>query len=327
LFYDQPSKYPIKVSLKGLYKRVYDSHLPPVLRTRYNSTVFDLNGSVWQQVVNMRGFQRLIMMILALSLAGCSTSKKDTPLATPTIPSFEEVSTSVFLTQNAPPAGFGEVRFDPLDLHLADHGGWVYRMTGSFEGTIDDSGQPVQGNLSIQVIGNEIGQTRRVLFEASGRAFLVDDAVLTLEGVRFINDYYLVDVNGKCTTDVGGQAGSATIADLSAGQVIGGVVRAVPTGHRIEIEGIPAWQYTFAPSDVRLPAVHTAANSTLALAADLWIAPQLNAVLRYEVTAQVAHVQLLWAEQTPVSGTLYFRYDLSIPDLGVQPNISVPHGC
>jgi hypothetical protein len=274
-------------------------------------------------------FVPIIMVSLVIVLTGCTAPKNDEIVATPTMPSFEEVSTSIFLTQNAPPVGFSQVNFDPLDLHLAEHGGWVYQITGSFEGTYDDSGQPVQGSLSIQVIGNESGQTRRVLFEASGRAFLVDDALLTLEGVRFINDYYLVDVNGQCTVDMGGQAGSATIADLSAGQIIGGVTRAVPTGHRMEIEGIPAWQYTFAPGDVRLPAVHTLANSTVALAADLWIAPQFNAVLRYEVTVQVERVHLLWADQTAstISGTLYLHYDLSIPDLGVQPNISVPHGC
>jgi hypothetical protein len=28
-----------------------------------------------------------------------------------------------------------------------------------------------------------------------------------------------------------------------------------------------------------------------------------------------------------VSGTLYVRYDLSIPDFDAQPNISIPHGC
>ncbi|MBI5961111.1 MAG: hypothetical protein HY866_20410 [Chloroflexi bacterium] len=271
----------------------------------------------------------IIMAGLALVLVGCSSPKNNEVIATPTIPSFEEVSTSIFLTQNAPPAGFSQVAFDPLDLHLSDHGGWVYQLTGSFDGIYDDSGQPVQGSLSIQVIGNEAGQTRRVLFEASGQAFLIDDAILTLEGVRFINDYYLVDVNGQCTVDMGGQAGSATIADLSAGQVIGGVARAVPNGHRMEIDGVPAWQYTFAPADVRLPAVHTLANSRVALAADLWIAPQYNAVLRYEVTVEVERVHLLWADQTAatVSGTLYLRYDLSIPDLGIQPNISVPHGC
>ncbi len=268
-----------------------------------------------------------LVVLLMLFAAACNQAHDDTVV--PTLASYDTLPTALFLTQNAPPAGFGDVNFDPIDLHLSDHQGWVYTITGQFDGTFDASGQPAQGTLDIQIQGNELGAARRVVFTAEGLAFLVDEAILKLEGVRFSNDYYLVDVNGRCTSDPGGKLGGAEIADLSAGQVIGGILRAQPTGHRQEIEGIPAWQYGFTTDAVRLPAVHLGADSTLSLQADLWIAPQVNAVLRYEVTAQVAHVHLLWADlaASPVSGKLYLRYELSIPDLDALPNISVPHGC
>jgi hypothetical protein len=168
------------------------------------------------------------------------------------------------------------------------------------------------------------------VLEVQGSAFLQDAALLRLEGVRWSNDYYLVDVNGRCTVDQGGQMGGSAIADLSAGQLIGGVKQAVPTGHRMEIEGVPAWQYTFAREAMRVPAIHPGPTSTVTLGADLWIAPQYDAVLTYEVQATVQHVHILWVDQTaasPVSGTLNLRYELDVSQLDVLPNISVPHGC
>jgi hypothetical protein len=268
-----------------------------------------------------------ILISLTLFITSCNKAQDDTVV--PTLASYDTLPTAIFLTENAPPAGFSVVNFDPVDLHLSDRQGWVYKITGQFDGTFDDSGQPAQGTLDIQVQANELGAARRVVFSAEGLAFLVDEAILKLEGVRFSNDYYLVDVNGRCTSDPGGKLGGAEIADLSAGQVIGGVQRAQPTGHRQDIGGIPAWQYGFTTDAVRLPAVHLGADSTVSLQADLWIAPQTNAVLRYEVTAQVTRVHLLWADLAAptVSGKLYLRYELSIPDLDVLPNISVPHGC
>jgi hypothetical protein len=58
----------------------------------------------------------------------------------------------------------------------------------------------------------------------------------------------------------------------------------------------------------------------------LWIAPQVNVVLRFELNLEMQHVEILWGSR-PVSGTLYLRYDLSVPDLDAEPNVSVPHGC
>jgi hypothetical protein len=200
-------------------------------------------------------------------------------------------------------------------------------VTGSFEGVFDADGQPASGQFQATVQANEPGQIRRVVLEIDGNALLSNQGILKLEGVRWSNDYYVVDINGRCTKET--QSGSA-IADLSAGQLIGGVARAIPTGHRQTFGEVAAWQYTFSPNDARLPAIHTTPESIIILAADLWVAPDLSAVLTYEVTATVQKVYILWADQntsSTVSGTLYLRYDLSVPDLNVVPNISIPHGC
>jgi hypothetical protein len=277
----------------------------------------------------MRRVELVGIILIAITLAGCTSSRSDSG-AVPTVASLDTLPTAMFLTENAPPPGFGVVDFDPIDGRLSEHQGWTYTVTGSFEGTFDDSGQPAQGQVNVQVESNEPGQQRRVVLEVQGSAFLQDAALLRLEGVRWSNDYYLVDVNGRCTVDQGGQMGGSAIADLSAGQLIGGVKQATPTGHRMEIEGIPAWQYTFTREAMRMPAIHPGPNSTITLGADLWIAPQYNAVLTYEVQATVQHVHILWVDQTaasPVSGTLSLRYELNVSQLDVLPNISIPHGC
>lgn len=269
----------------------------------------------------------VVMGLLALS--ACDSSGGEGDFVVPTLASLETIPTTIFLTENAPPPDFATLALDPIEHGLAAHSGWAYAVTGSFVGTFDATGEPAAGTISVQVQGNEPGQTRRVVLEIEGRAFLPGETPLRLEGVRFSNDYYTVDVNGVCTADGGEQLGGAAIADLSAGQVIGGVARAVPTGHRQTLDELPAWQYTFASADARLPAIHPGPDGAVTLAADLWFAPQASAVLRYEISAEVSGVHLLWADRasSTVSGTLTLRYTLDAAALDTPPNISVPHGC
>jgi hypothetical protein len=262
-----------------------------------------------------------LWLLLLILLTACTSPDGDDPI--PTLVSLDDYPTAQFLTQNAPPAGFGLVQFDPIDSYLTSHQGWTYLMTGSFEGTFVESGDPATGTFEAQIWSNELGESRRAVLEVEGTALSPDETLLRLEGVRISNDYYIVDANGQCST---GAEQTSVIADLSAGQVIGGVKNAVPTGHRQEIEGVPVWQYTFSPDDMRLPAIRRNADSEVALGADLWISPDYNAVLRYDVQLTVENVTLLWGERA-VSGDLTLHYELVIPELDVQPNISVPHGC
>lgn len=265
------------------------------------------------------------ILILISLLAACTGSGGDLPV--PTVASLDTLPTADFLTRNAPPIGFSTISVDPIDAYLSNHQGWAYTIIGTFSGTFDDSGEPATGEFTVQVEGNELGQTRYVILEASGSALLSNDALLRLEGVRLSNDYYVVDINGRCVQD---ETSGKAIADQGANQFIGGVAEAIPTGHQREIEGIQAWQYTFAPQAVRLPALHLDENSTYSIGADLWFAPSVNAVLIYEVNVAVTRAYILWADpetSSTVSGTLYIRYDLSLPALGTLPNISIPNGC
>jgi hypothetical protein len=270
-----------------------------------------------------------LLVVGLFFLAACTSSNDEGDLVVPTLASLETIPTAIFLTENAPPPGFGTLALDPIERGLAAHPGWTYTVTGSFDGVFEATGEPAAGAISVQVQGNELGQARRVVLEIEGRAFLPGDALLRLEGVRVSNDYYTVDVNGRCSTNGDEQPGSMAIADLSAGQVIGGVAQALPTGHRQTLDELPAWQYTFVPTDAHLPAIHPGTDGVVTLAADLWFAPEIDAVLRYEVTAQVSGVHLLYADRAAftVSGTLVLHYALDVAALGSLPNISVPHGC
>ena len=141
--------------------------------------------------------------------------------------------------------------------------------------------------------------------------------------MRLSNDYYIVDTNGVCTA---GGDNASVIGDLSAGQIIGGVSQAVPTGHQDEINDVPVWQYTFTPDNVRLPAIHLDEESVVSVDAELWIAPSLNAVLRYDLSVTTRGVRILSGSQ-PVSGVLSLRYELDVSSLDTRPNISIPNGC
>lgn len=240
----------------------------------------------------------------------------------PTLADIEALPTVDFLTQNAPPVGFDEVSFDPLDRTLAARPGWVYSVVGEFDGTFVDTGDPAEGHFTLEVWADELGEARRAILEVEGLAVSPQEYV-RLEGVRISNDTYVVDLNGRCALD---ESGSSIVADLSAGQLIGGVVRATPTGHRDTVDDVPLWQYTFAPESLRLSAVRREAESTVSVDADLWVAPGVNAVARFEASADITNARILSAERA-VSGTLYLRYELDLTQIDARPNISIPHGC
>lgn len=271
----------------------------------------------------------MIAILCVIAVAACTSAPAaEEPL--PTVVDLTLHPTNTFLTQQAPPVGYRTLTtLSAIDHTLRAQPGWTYTVSATFDGIHDVTGEAVSGSLTAQIQGNEPSQRRRVVIAVEGGAFLPNDGILQLEGVRFSNDYYIVDINGVCTADQGGQMVGSEVADLSAGNIIGGVTQAIPTGHQRTIEGLRAWQYTFSPDMMQLPAIHRRTDSRVELNADLWFAPEANAALLYEVTANVARVHLLWADQTQstVSGTLYLRYELDIAALGELPNISVPHGC
>jgi hypothetical protein len=214
-----------------------------------------------------------------VSVAGCSLTGSD-DVVPPTLSSLDTLPTAVFLTTNAPPTGFSIVTaFDPVEATLSARQGWVYTVTGHFEGTFDASGTPAEGTFTVQVQANELGEARRVVLEVEGSALSAADAPRRLEGVRLSNDYYIVDTNGLCTA---GGEGAKVIGDLRL--LIGGVAKAAPPGSaRIE---------AFRCGSIRLRrkmcgcSPRRGADSTVNVAADLDCA-RYNAVVRYELNLTV----------------------------------------
>jgi hypothetical protein len=269
--------------------------------------------------------RRCLVSIIALILTGCSvfSPSNDDNEPLPTLVNPTIYPTDIFLTQNAPPDGFGLISWNPIDIDLSDHPGWVYTMSGEFSGVFDTSGEAATGNFTALVQSDELGESRRVVLTVQGLAISTHEAQVEVEGVRISNSYYVVNNNDICTS--GGEEASA-IADLAASQIIGGVIDAVSTGHQQDMQGVHVWNYTFSPENVLMPSLRRNGDSVVDISADLWAAPSINVVVRYELLLNVQHVQVLWGEQ-PVSGTLHLLYELSLPDLDQLPNISIPHGC
>lgn len=266
----------------------------------------------------------IILLLLASLLSACDLLSDDSGEIPPTIASLDTLPTAIFLTENAPPSGFSQFTAPAADINLNARQGWAYTITARFSGTFDDDGSAAEGNLVADIQANVQGEAQRVVLDIAGEAMLPDAAPRKLEGVRFSNDYYLVDVNGICTLDDSG----AAVADLNASQLIGGVQFATPTGHQDDLQDVHVWQYGFTLDRVVLPRtmLKLDADSSVAIEATLWVAPSLNAVMLYELTAQLNSARLLSSERD-VSGKLYLRYELDVAQFDVPPNISVPHGC
>ena len=267
----------------------------------------------------------VLALAMMMAVNGCGLVPSD-DAPPPTVASIDSLQTAQFLTVNAPPAGFGRVTYDPLDGSLVERLGWAYAITGSFKGTFDASGDPAVGEFEIQAEANELGETRRVVLIVEGTALSPHDAQRRLEGVRFSNDYYFVGADGVCES---GEALASPIADLTAGDVIGGVQGAVPNGQRDEMGGMEVWQYVIDGGAVRTPAVRLLTGRESQPEIDLWIAPAINAVVRFDVTIEVTGATLLWADASAgtVSGVLELHYRLDLSRVDDQPNISIPNGC
>jgi hypothetical protein len=273
----------------------------------------------------MRRLLILILLVAMLGLAACDSTGSDGGVV-PTRAVLEQIPTHQFLTQNAPPAGFSTVAFNPIDAQLAAHPGWAYTITGSFSGTFDASGEAASGEFQAVIMANETNETRQVTIQVAGNAMLPPESPEQIElmGVRYGTEYWFVDASGTCTKDSEGQL----VVDLGAAQLIGGVTMATPSGHRDTIDGVAAWQYVFGTGDLVLPDVtlKRGANSSITPAADLWVAPEPDAVLVFDLSLLVEDVTLLWAEG-PVSGRLDLHYELSLDDLDVKHYIPVPYKC
>jgi hypothetical protein len=286
-------------------------------------------GEGGSQVMRCVGLVGLILIIISWG-AACSFQESDDNAVVPTLIDLTQFPTDLFLTENAPPTGFGQIGVAPIDARLSAQLGWSYSVSGRFEGTFADTGQPATGSFEARLQGNELGQRYWLILTVEGDALLPENSPspLQLEAIRIgPSFYYFVDVNENCWEN---RPEDAAFVDLAAGQLIGGVEHAVPTGHQDTIDGVQSWQYTFNVGDVQVPTVSApgALDHYAIVEGDLWVAPVYNAAMRFELTLAVNQTRILWTERA-VSGMFYLRYDLlEIFEQDIDlPNISPPHGC
>jgi hypothetical protein len=262
----------------------------------------------------------LSVLILLLLLNACNRGQ--TPDMLPTVVDPESLPTDIAMTQNAPPAGFETVSFPLIDAGLNLLPGWRYEVTLGFDGTFARTPRETEASAQIRVWFNQLASARRVVFETEGELIGQEENVVT-EAVQMGPDAFLV-LDDICQTNATEAAAAA--AGLGAGQLIGGVNHATPTGRSAVLNGVQAWQYQFATEDLNLPTIRLSDGGRLvsSTAGELWVAPEHNVVVRFYVNLEVENA-VMFDRQLPVTGQVIIRYDLF--DVGVVPNISVPFGC
>lgn len=238
------------------------------------------------------------------------------------VPSVDDLATATALTEQAPPEGYREnVAYPIIDQNLRSLDGWRYEVLLSFDGVFTQVNRPTSGEVSAEVWFNPIANARRVIVSTDGELFQRDEGE-AFEAVALGDEAFLVR-DGACLANV--QEDARTAAAISAGALLGGVEQATPTGRSQMVNGVQAWEYTFALEAMNIPALRFAGDTRIPqMRGELWVSPEHDAVVRYWVTLDVENGRLL-LNDLPVTGELRLRFDLY--DVNVQPNITVPFGC
>lgn len=268
--------------------------------------------------------RRLFYLLIFITvLTACDDGATISEL--PTVAAPEALGTATVLTRNAPPAGFrAVVNFPDVDRGLAVLPAWYYESTLAFEGTFAGTSRATGGSIYLRTWYNQIGQRRRVVVEQSGDLLGIDEeATRTLEGVRLAERVFLVEDNTCASQDT---ESAQITADLLAGDLIGGVTQATPSGDEpAVVNGERVWRYDFDAQNLNLPSVTFAEGGGLTgMTGELWISPEREAVVRYYVNLDMQNA-FIFNSDAPVSGQLRLRFDLY--DIGVDPNITRPFGC
>lgn len=268
--------------------------------------------------------QKYLLLTLVFILSACGSRGQTLDDIPTRIPSVDSYATSVFLTENAPPEGFRDfIAFPQIDDNLQFLTHWHSEAYFSFEGVFSRTPRQINAETSSVTWYTRTGNQRRVVLTGAGELF-GDQEGETLEGVRLGSDTFLLR-DGVCLQNV--DEAAATVADLRAGAIVGGVNYATPTGERRIINGEEVWRYTFTLENTNLPLLRMGDNAQItSMLGELWIAPEHNAVIRYYLNLEVDNVVLQVVDNSlPVTGHLIMRYDLY--DVGVNPNINQPFGC
>ncbi len=269
----------------------------------------------------MWAMHRILLAVFLLALAACEPRTISYEGLPTVAPSIDELATAVVLTQNAPPPPYNtEIRFPQIDDHLEDVSGWRYVVRLEFNGVFARTTRPAQATANAEVEFNQLGSARRVVVNTSGE-LIGQTADNAYEAVRLGPDAFLVR-GDVCQS---GSDAAALAADLRAGTLIGGIERAVPGGRQATINGTPVYGYTFAETDLVLPAIRAGDGGTVTMtSSELWFSAEHNAVVRFWVNLEVQNA-FIFDRQLPVDGSVILRYDLY--DIGADYNITVPFGC
>lgn len=265
---------------------------------------------------------RSAWLLLVFLVGGCLPTGNN---ALPTTSSIEMALTAEVLTQNAPPPGFEEVEFAPIDRQLERLPHWHYIVSLSFEGVIADTRKTTTGTISAEVFSNELVGERRVVIRAFGDAF-AGDTTRNVEGVRLANKFYFVDQNGTCS-EVTEDPNRRRVAELTAGGLIGGIRAAKHTPTRRQVGDLTVYQYLFLPGDVDPPGMEMTQGGGVTIASgELWVAPSLGVVRDYALTLEIRTVIIpIIKGNEQLTGTVRASYQLV--EVNTPYNIAIPFGC
>ncbi|GAB5494045.1 MAG: hypothetical protein Phog2KO_42600 [Phototrophicaceae bacterium] len=263
--------------------------------------------------------KKIVLITIIFILSAC-TQQDSTPQVLPTLAEPDAIATGFVLTENAPPAGFETVSFPSIDANLELLSGWRYQMFFSFNGVFARTPRQTSASTQAVVTYNQVASARRV--EAVIDVDLEDQTEpILFEGVRQGPNTFLLR-DGQCASNTDQ---STLLADLSAGNLLGGVHLATNAFRKEQINGQEVWLYNFLADDLILPNVRVGEEGRiLSVIGEVWVAPEYNVIIRYNVTMEVENA-LIFDQELPISGTISLQYDLS--EIGVVPNISIPNGC
>ncbi|MCU0496642.1 MAG: hypothetical protein MUF87_04735 [Anaerolineae bacterium] len=261
-----------------------------------------------------------LAMLLMILLSACGTSDPTTQALPTLITDLDAVATEQTLTQNAPPTPYHlSIRVPSFAEGLDELPSWRADLSVEFTGTFAGTSRATEARTEAHFFYRLLGDQRRVALTVSGE-ILGQPEPLTTEGVRLGPEVFFVRDNSCSTVPQ-----TAAIADLSVGDLIGGVREAVPDGTKGVINGQTVWRYGFLPEDLNLVNITLAEGGRINFAnGELWFAPTPGAVIRFYLTMDVENA-VLFGGDTPVTGIIVIRYDLL--DIGVDPNINIPFGC
>ena len=258
------------------------------------------------------------LLICIPILAGCNRGQNSADIPTPA--SIEGLATANALTAVAPPEGFRDaVSFPEVDTNLQKLIGGRYLVTLEFNGVFTSTPRTTNAKATAEVWFNQSGGARRVVVDITGE--LLGKTDNSFEAVRLGTDSFMVQ-NKSCLS-----AGPDTVtaAGLRAGTLVGGVKHATPAGAKATLNGQEAYKYNFVSTDLNLPSIKVSDGGKVeATGGELWVAPSLNAVIRFYVNLNVTNA-IIFDRALPVDGQVIVRYDLY--DVGQITNIAVPNGC